>query len=279
MSFTRAEIQTKRLDLGNDRMVFRRVRGRVIPVRIGMGERIATALRNSVAPAAVAAGLGEVLAAGVANRKAGRKLFSVGGALAHFKTPGAWKAMGKVAALTVAFSVGYAALFGRRQKHIVELDKAPKPKGKARIWLGSKPGFVPGHHLGEHSYLHVRDKYGKTTAFGGQIKNPAMYGSSGVKLVRNFPTDKISKAHNIHDLTPERTDEANAAVRRVLKEADKLGADLKAKDYKYRSIPIRKNRYNSNSVTGTLVRRANLDFRHDRRRHNLPGFNRTIPRG
>lgn len=268
----------RRLDLNDDRVVFRRIGGRVIPVRIGAGERVLGALKNSLAPAAVAAVLGEGLAIGAKAMKAKQPVFSLKNA-AHFIKPGSLKAMGKVAALTVAFSVGYSLLFGRRQRHVVELDHAPRDPGKARIWLGSKPGFLPGHHLGEHSYLHVRDKRGKVTSYGGQIKNPAMYGKSGVGLVTNFPTDKISHAHNIHDLTPQSKTEANIAVARIKREADTLRDELKKKDYKYRSIPIKKNRYNSNSVTGTLIRRSKLDFRYHPDHHNMPGFTRSIPRG
>lgn len=279
MSFN-GHMQRKQLNLNDERVVFRRIHGRVIPVRIGIAERLKNSLKGAVVPAVVAATLGEGLAAVTANRKAGRSMFKASGIAQHFMHPQSLKNAAKVAGLAVAFSVGYNLLFGKRQRHVIELEKKPNGSGdgKARIWLGSKPGFLPGHHLGEHSYLHVRDKYGKVTRYGGQIKNALAYGKSGVKVSRNFPTDRIGLAHNVHDLTPHTTKEANAAVSRLHREADKLAKQLKAKDYKYRSIPIKAQRYNSNSVTGTIIRRAQIPFSYSEKRHNMPGFTRSIPK-
>lgn len=266
----------QRIDLENDNVVFRRVHGRIVPIRVGTGARIKEGLTGSLAPAALAAVLGEGLSVGAKSVKEGRKLFSLTN-LVNFANPTTFKSMGKVAALTVGFSVGYNLLFGKRQRNVIELDKKVKAQPRARIWLASKPGLTgTGHDLGEHSYLYVRDNHGKTTTYGGQIKNLSRYGKSGVRLTKNFVGDKVTFAQNIHDLTPHTSRERDKAIAAVHRHADTLRAQLKNKDYQYRMYPVQKNTYNSNSVTGTLVRRSNLQFKYHPSQHNLPGFNRTI---
>lgn len=267
------------LDLNNDRVVFRRVRGRIVPVRVGAWERTKSGLTGSLAPAAVAAVLGEGIAVAMQARKAKAAVFSLRNA-AHFGKLSTLKSLGKVAALTVGFSIGYNLLFGARQRNVVALDKPIKERSKARIWLASKPGLTPGHDVGEHSFLHLRDRFGRTTVYGGQIKDVKKYGQKGggVGLVKNFKDDKISRATNVHDLTLDSAKATNRKIALIHRHAERLGYQLKKKDYQYRMIPIGAGTVNSNSVTGTLVRRSKLGFRYNARQHNMPGFERSIPK-
>jgi len=260
-------------DEGDKQVVFRRIRGRIVPVRISLKQRLKEGLTGSVAPAAAASVLGELLSVGTAVAKKQSKF-----TLKHFAKGATLGRMGKVFALTVGFSTAYQAIAGARQKNTVIAEPRKREKDKTRILIASKPGFAPGHELGEHSYLLVRNKKGKTTVYGGQIKDASEYGSSGVKLVRNYKTDQLSLAKNVHDITPDRNKDAQRQVARITREAAILDRQLMKKDYKYRSRPILRKRYNSNSVVGTLAQRSRLDFQYSPVRHNMPGFARTIPR-
>lgn len=259
------------LDLNSERMVMGKVQGRIVPVRISVHERLFDSVKHAIAPS-ITAGL-------VTQAIAGAKTKSIAGAVGKFASGSGLRTIAGIAAGGVAFSVGYAMVFGARQKHVIELAKK-KRESKLRIWLASKPAVGGSHNFGEHSYLNVRDEHGQATTYGGQIKNAREYGRSGVGLVRNFRTDKVGRATNIHDLTPTKRAATIDAIRRIHKNADKLGEQLKNGEYRYSAVPQgRKRTYNSNSVVGTIVRRANLDFHYRESRHNLPGFDRSIPKG
>lgn len=268
----------KYIDLDEkEKVVFRKVRGRIVPIKVSLKQRAKEGFKTGIAPALVAAPLAEGLHQAAKNVKSSKGLFKI--SPSSFFTKAAGIRMGKTAGAALLFTTGYNMVMGARRKNVIKLSKkSPKPT-KSKVFIAAKPAFDIDHPFGDHSFIYTRDKKGKVKRYGGQIKNPLKFGrkGGGAGVFQDFPTDKISRAETLIDITPDGQRDAERLVQRVSREAKILKNQLKAKDYQYRSIPIKKNRYNSNSVVGTITRRSGVNFRATDA-HNLPGFNRSIPK-